>query len=437
MKTRLLPWIWALIAGALLLGHFGKALWVPLQDPDLFWQLWAGEQMLEGQLPRSNGFSFTAPDHPWTHHEPLVGLTYAAVGESGVGVVRALVVGAAGLLLALLATRRKNAWATLIALGWCVALVHFGRSERALSWGNLMLASVMLLTHGAGKGNRWRMLAAAVVVGIWASVHGSFPVGVAVVALRSWRHGLLAAGLTLVNPSGYQLHLLLIQYGVAEGALEFVHAHVPEWRSPPLSEPATWIRVGCALAVGGLCIRDRRWRALALWLPLFALALRHQRFFDILGIALLPTLADALARRLPAAPIGAVWLIFVEAWLVIAAVEFPSEVDQDLYASELLQHVDADARPWTDFQLGSWLGANGKPAFWDSRNDCYPAEILEDGYTIEALQPGWEDVVQRWEIDVVLTRRDTVEEAFTEIGWQPIARQGKTVVLKPAAEPGT
>lgn len=429
MSSRLQPWLMAAAAAALLWAGFGKALWTPLQDPDLFWQVWAGEQMLEGHFPRTNGLSFTAPDHPWTPHEPLVALTYAAVGLDHVGIVRALVVGCAALLLALLATRRDNAWATLLAIGWCVTLVHFGRSERALSWGNLLAASVVLLTMG--KEHRWRLLGATLLVGLWASVHGSFVVGIALVALRSWRWGLAAAALTLVNPSGPKLYMLLLHYGATGGAIEFVHEFIPEWQPPDPTSPATWLRVAFAVAAGWLCVRDRRWRALALWLPLLLLSLRHQRFFDLMGIALLPVVADALARRLPAVPIKAVWLLFAEAWLIAAVVFHPADVDQDLYPTALLQQIPDEARPWHDFQLGGWLGVHGKRAFWDSRNDCYPVQVFEDGYTIEATHDGWVQILEQWDVDMALTRRQTVVDALVSEGWEVRARAGDVTLLVP------
>lgn len=49
-----------------------------LSDPDGWWVAAAGRQMLDtGQVPHENGWSFTAPDHPWVMHEHGLGPLYA------------------------------------------------------------------------------------------------------------------------------------------------------------------------------------------------------------------------------------------------------------------------------------------------------------------------------------------------------------------------
>ncbi|MBW3621832.1 MAG: hypothetical protein KY468_00300 [Armatimonadetes bacterium] len=59
---------WWLLAGALPFLGLGRLI----GDPDLFWQLAAGRWMWEqGQIPRSDVFSFSASGHPWIDHSWL------------------------------------------------------------------------------------------------------------------------------------------------------------------------------------------------------------------------------------------------------------------------------------------------------------------------------------------------------------------------------
>jgi hypothetical protein len=426
--TALRPWLWAVVAAAVMWLHFADALYEPIHDPDVFWQLWAGEQMLDGRFPRHNDLSYTAPDYPWTPHEPLVALCYAAVGLERVGAVRIAVVGLTVVLLCLLAHRRDSAWATLGACVWCVALIHFGTTERALTWANLWLAAVAWLTSGEGGKRPWRLVAATAVVWLWASVHGSFPIGVLMLLLVDWRYGLAAAAATAINPSGLEVYRLLLHYGPGGDASQFIH-RIPEWMPPSPSHPMAWVRVACALLAGWLVFRERRWRALALWAALAALSLRHQRFFDLLAVAMLPHVARALAARVPGEPIRAAWLLFAEAWIIAALFALPVQLDEALYPSGIADGVDDDARSWHDFQLGGWLGHQGVPVFWDTRNDCYPLEILRDGNAVEHLHGDWEEVLVRWEVDTVVTRQQDVADALIARGWRLERAEGSVSLL--------
>lgn len=290
----------AVVGAGLLWLSFAQAWWNPIQDPDVFWQLWAGRQVLVGEFPRTNTFSWTAPETPWVPHEPLVALAYAAVGVEHVGWLRGLVVSLSALMLAALAWRRDAAWATLFALCGCLILVIYGRSERALTWGNLVLGVIAYLVYRVPARHRWRMPLAVVLVGVWANVHGSFVIGIVMLGLVHWRWGLLAAGLCLLNPSGWKLYGLVFGYGVGHEAQAFVHQAIPEWYPLDLTTPLGWLRLACLAVAGYLLIRDRQWRAVALWALVGILAIRHQRFFDVLCIALVAPVTDALARRLPA-----------------------------------------------------------------------------------------------------------------------------------------
>ncbi len=429
------PHLLALAAAALLFISFAQCWWNPLEDPDLFWQLWAGQRLLNGQVPRTNGFSWTSPHTPWVHHEPLVGLAYAAAGLEWAGLLRGGVVSATALLLVTLAYRRDHAWATLFALSWTVVLVIYGRSERALSWGNLVLAALAFVLYRTDPRRWWRLPVAALLVGLWANVHGSFIIGILMIGLTRWYWAPIAAGLCLCNPQGAELYALLVGYGVGSGAKAFVHAQIAEWYPVDLGSGLGWLRIACLLTAGALLIRDRRWREVALWACVGALAVRHQRFFDVLGIALLPATTDALARRLPPRLLAhpAPWLA---AGLGVVAVLSPRpRVDAATYPGSLLAHIPVGARLWNDFHLGGWLGYHGRPCFWDSRNDCYPTAVLEDGLAIARHHPERFAVLERWRIDSVLTSGAPLSEELEGAGWRCVAREGAFVLLqRPAAQ---
>ena len=424
-----MPTLFAIAATIPLLLNFAQAWWNPIQDPDLFWLLWAGRQMLAGHFPTVNTFSWTAPQTSWILHEPLVALGYAVVGLEHVGLVRGVIVTVTAVLLTVLAWRKSNAWATVFALCWGSLLVFYGTTERALSWGNLLLALLALLLYRVEVRRRWRMPAAAVLVALWANVHGSFIIGILMVGIVSWAWGLLAAALCLFNPSGIKLYSLIIGYGVGSNSQAFIHTAIPEWTAVDLTSPLGWVRVACLLAAGYLLIRDHQWRFVVLWVLVGALALVHQRFFDILGIALLPAVSNALARRLPARDIRHPAPILATILLAIALFSPHAAVDEAEYPTPLLAHLPNNAKIWHEFSLGGWLGYHDHLCFWDSRNDCYPLTVLEDGLRIQSRGTGWSDTLSRWDVQGVMTLDCEKIKQLTAQNWQEEARHGKFVLL--------
>ncbi len=404
-------WVAAFVALLLV----GSAWTRPLIDPDLWWLLWAGEQLLDGTVPRVNGLSYTAPDHPWISHESVVALAYAAVGVEGVPWLRGLVVSTTGVLLVRLAMVPQGAWATILALLWVGPLAAIGISERALAWGDLLLAVELVLL--LGPPSRVRTLAAVGVVWLWAWVHGSFVLGLAILAVLRGPWALLAAALTVLNPHGLALWGLVLGYGTGEGARGLVHHFVEEWGWLTPSDLPQIVRIGCLIFAGVLVWTDRDWRPRLIWLGVTALAVRHWRYCDPAGIALLPFVARRLDELLPARALGRPDWILGGA-LAVVAVGLPrSGPDPDRFPAEVPAQLGTESRLWADFTLGGWLGWHGHEVFWDSRNDCYPVGVVEDGLRVAYQLERWQEVLEHWAVDTVLTGDDALAAALLEAGW--------------------
>jgi hypothetical protein len=63
-------------------------------DPDLYWNIWAGNFVLDhAALPRTDFLSFTADGQPWVLHSWLSAVVFATVyragGDSGLAALRA------------------------------------------------------------------------------------------------------------------------------------------------------------------------------------------------------------------------------------------------------------------------------------------------------------------------------------------------------------
>ena len=207
---------WGVTMAAIGLALAAPGWWRPVEDPDLWWLLWAGEQ----GLPAVNGFSWTAPEEAWIIHEPLVALVYSAVGLSGVAPIRGLVHALTLGLLLLVAWRPARGWSSVLGMLWLIPLLSLGLSERAMAWG-LLFAAAQALAHQRGRHG-----VAALCVGAWAWVHGSFPLGVVVAAVWSPWCGLLALLLTLPR---WEVWGLSLSYLMGDGTLPLIRAHIQEW----------------------------------------------------------------------------------------------------------------------------------------------------------------------------------------------------------------
>jgi hypothetical protein len=410
---------------------FGQAWWQAIIDPDLFWQLWAGDRMLELEFPRANTFSWTAPESPWTLHAPLVALIYAAVGLDWVWLLRGLVVSGTAMLLVGLAWRPGKAWATVFTLLWCLVLVHYGRSARALSWGNLLLALHTFLLYRTDERWRWRLPLATALVAFWSWFHGSFVVGLWMLMLTRWRWGLVALVLTALNPSGLDLYRLILGYGTGAEGKVFVYNAIEEWL-PVSFDLHGGLRLVCLALIVWFVVKDRAWREGLLLLPLGALALRALRFFDVVGIALAPTMADSLARRTPERRmLNPLPMLAVALLTTIVAAPRP-EVDADRFPEPLVATLKQQGamRLWHPHHLGGWLAYHGILCFWDPRNDCYPADVLDAGLKIQRQEVGWYEALKRWKVDTVLTDDPTLQQALRKRGWRVVGRHRAHLLLR-------
>jgi hypothetical protein len=414
------------------LSHEGWQL--PLLDPDLWWQLWAGEEMLAGRFPRTNTLSWTAADTPWVTHEPLVALTYAWAGLGRIGWIRGIVVTAAFATILHLATRRASGWATTFSIVWAIPLIVFGTTERALTWGNLLLAATQVLVL---RGSRRALIAAAILVGLWANVHGSFVIGVLWLLLTDWRIGLLACGLTLLNPNGWRIWELLSGYGIGSGTQGAVHELVREWRPLDVMRPDGIVKLACLVVAGALVFWPRpsgrsameEWRPRILWLVTTALGIWHVRYCDIAAITLLPFVARELEARLPRTPVISPVAPYVLLMAATAITAPRATVDEARYPRAIVPEIPAGTRVWNDFHLGGFLGYHGQQVFWDSRNDCYPEDVFRDGLTLTRMTPGWREVLDRRQIATVVTAQPQLRTALERDGFEVRATGGQVSVL--------
>ncbi len=395
----------------------------PLIDPDVWWVAAAGREMFaNGRVPTQNVFSFVEPAHAWLMHEWLLGPPYAwALEHAGpcAFVAIALVALAADLAIVLAATlgRSRHVVAGLF-MAFC-AVGGFGSrflSARPTGLALVFPMAIALLAF-APRFPVASVAAAAAIELVWTNAHGSFPLGIVLLALaafdqktdRAHRVAAVAAaaGVTGINPYGTALYGFVWNYFRGQdGIYREIHAHIVEfgtlvsaWGGTVGPANVAAFAVFLVLALFALLDRRHRLRA-AFCVAMLILSSRQVRHLELAGLLtcfLLVPFVDDLAERwrLPGIESRA-WRWRAAAVILVPACAlgiglFAYEhrhrspegwVSQgpDLVAS--IGEVPGGARLYAPFQwagLAIWYGfPRGIEVFFDPRNDCYSAESFRE-----------------------------------------------------------
>jgi hypothetical protein len=421
----------ALFFGALLILVLTRHAIAPVADPDVWWIAAAGR---DGQThaPTVNGYSFTDPDHPWVFHERLFGRLFAtllaSIGPASIALFGCLAGATTIALVFMLASHRSRRLATAsiaslsVLAGASAALV-----QPRPSYATLPFVVTMLALATVRRATWASAISAVVLEAIWTQTHGSFPLGVLLLAFgvlessadardRAARiaTAIAAAFVTVLNPYGLQLHGLVVRYlagGDATAAL--IHRNIAEfqplWRAQAPFVDAmdlTVLVLVTLLAVSALAHRRSRARA-ALTLAFVALAIvqvRHVIVAIVVGALLMIDEIDALLDRaneperkpfhplLAASIVAPAIVVAGVAWSWMRARRSPLDwIDGSVGGAAVLTEADAlpnGAHLWVPFDASGLVlyfeSPRGLRLFFDPRNDCYSPEVAEAAFGIEA-----------------------------------------------------
>jgi len=294
-------------------------------DGDVSWHIATGQWILaHGQVPRTDPFSFTMTGQPWVAYEWLAEVIYALgfnlAGYAGVGAIVAIAMMILHFIIFSQLRHRVDPAALLLAfMAMDITLAPFMLARpHVLVWPILAGWTAGLLR--ARDQARPPPLALALLMLVWANLHGSFVIGFVIAgacaldalvaarwdrrALRQWiMFGVLSLAAALVNANGLAgvLHPLTVA-GMDTLSL------IQEWQ-PSTPQKTPWFFAILLAMVAGMLIKRARLRPgeLALLLVMLAMALwqvRHQSWLAIVAVLVLtPYLAGA--RREDALPMFA------------------------------------------------------------------------------------------------------------------------------------
>ncbi len=446
-------------------------------DPDMWWHLKMGQVIATTHsIPRTDLFSFTARNYPYTAHEWLsqwvIFTAYRLGGYSGLMLWLCLF--ASALLIAgyaLCVCYSGNVKVAFIGAMTIWLFATIGLSIRPQMIGYLLLIVELLLIHlGRTRNPRW-FYALPPLFALWVNLHGSFVLGIAVAAIFSsssfcdfqlgglvatrWdaqrrRTMLIALALSVAalfaNPIGVKLVLYpfkaILVSSIGVGA-------VAEWQPLQLSD-------GRGLAMlaflGGIFLLVIVRRAQLFWHELLLLTLAtwlaagHRRLLFAFGILAAPVLSRLLAeawgedepeqdRRIPNA-------ILIAASLLVCVWAFPTrrnlavQVAQQspVKAVEFIETHHLSGPMLNEWLFGGYLiwAAPDHPVFIDGRGDIFEwAGVLGEFGKWALFQSDPNALVDKYRINFCLLARGSPMATILPLTghWTVVYSDNNAVVL--------
>jgi hypothetical protein len=427
-----LPWV-ALVIDA----------WSPIRDNSFLWHIRAGElQATAAQVLTADPFSFTMLGQPWLTQSWLAELLYSwGEGRWGLGFVPPMMLTLSSLTflgLGLIAYRKsRSLGATAVVLFLSTFLFISFLVPRPVIFSFALFTLVVLAWDRPTT--RWTL---PFLFWIWASMHGSFAIGLAYVGLkilaeRDWKGlttAFVSALATLLTAHGLGVIRFLLDFSAAGDSLPLL----TEWRRPELFSPVFLpFVVGIGLIVIGSARRLIEPRHLWLIVPFFALSLTATRAVPPAWIALVPLVALSLtglrfgeARRfsLPSVVIFGI-VVLVTPFLLVSA---PS-LDEERFPIAASGALD-DTRVFHDDRTGGyliWRDGPDRLVYIDDRAELY-GDRLREFVDVRDGTIDWRPIFERDGIGQVLL--PVAEDLVTDLessGWKPVYQDEYFVVLKP------
>jgi len=459
--------IWVL---AVMVGIFVFLNTHPIRPHDFWWHMAAGRHVATtGQIPTVATETFTSYGTPYPAYsvywlaETAMYLIYSLGGPALTVFIHALVVGAAYALTLWLCYRRTRNWRVAALAAFFAAAMGVNdwnvRPQAGVFWLLPLFLLVQDIYEELGKDRLLAVFPLGMVV--WANCHGTFPIGLAAIALwlveHVWRMLTQAARLTgteveklsgraavalgaatlacLANPRG----IGIIAYLRAMTTNPIVQNLVPEWMPPAFgSFSGTVFLIGLMMSATILAVSPRRpnARQLLSFLLFGFLALRTSRGITWFGLALAPTLAEHSSLILGQLGLAAsgyrphtrltriinttlVSVIVLSGLLTLPwfkeALPMPAlkvgliSHETPVAATEYLLSSSLPGKLYHDLGFGSylvWAAQPAYPVFVDPRLELYSEELWRDYVSIATAGPRWEDILEDYNVGTLMLSPD-------------------------------
>ncbi len=455
-------------------------------DPDTWWHLNAGKWMVDhGELLRVDQFSYTRLDEPYPAPgwpvQILLYLVYLAGGIGGLNLLTGFVFTLAFYFVSKAFAGSDLLKASALLLGAAVSSLH--ASARPVLF-TLLFSAIFLWVledYRWGRANCLKLLPPLMVA--WVNSHGLSLIGFGLV-------GLYALGMTKAEKQGAKLMInslpknlytlipflllaaclnpygpVLLLYPLQAASVHWEAAqHIQEWQSPDFHrsfvQPFIWLLLLTIAVIGA----NRKRLALTDFLLVASFA--YLGLYSARNVALFGLAAPIVLTR-SAAPLAEIWgrssskrdnpskplLRRVLICLILAALAMvgvarvaqllPTQANlvelekagmiAPSGALEYLKTEQPGGRLFNSYNWGGYLqwALPEYPLFVDGRADLFQDEIIRQWFQVALVQDGWQGVLERWDVRLVLIERTwPVVEALKLAGWQMVYQDKFSVIYQ-------
>jgi hypothetical protein len=446
-------------------------------DPDLWWHVKVGQDILAThRWPTVDPYSFTVAGQPWIAYEwlgdALLGAVARAGGLLGLDILLFALAGMVMLALYGYATMKSgNSKAGFVIAGLMCSLAFASFSLRPQMIGYLFLIFVLIIIEKFRQGKNNALWLLPPVFLVWVNTHGSFIIGIAVVAfylvagLWDFRAGtieshrwtreqrirlelalLLSLAVLPLTPYGTQV--AVYPFDMAFGQPINV-ANVLEWLPMPfdIGGGKLFLAIVVAFFAAQMLMRvTMQLGDVALFFGGFALACVHRRFVLLFVPFFAPVAAAIVARWFPpydkrkdhyylnatlmaAAILGMVWFFPKGANLEKATAQrYP------VRAIEYLRQHPVTGPVFNSYAFGGYLVNKfpEQPVFIDGRGDLYErGGIFGEYIEVADLRPAAFRILDWHRINACLIgRKEPLATALSATpGWEMRYSDGVSVLF--------
>jgi hypothetical protein len=333
--------------------------------------------------------------------------------------------------------RSKSEWSTAIIVALTTLLMISFLVPRPVLFSLALF--VLVVAAWDRSATRWTI---PFLFWIWASVHGSFAIGLVYIGLTiimewDWKAiptAILAGLATFLTAHGLGVLEFLLDFSEAGSAL----ALLSEWRKPEIwSVVFAPFLIGVGLIIVGAARQRITARHLIVLVPFLILALSATRAVPPAWIALVPLMAAALADLAPGARrrFSKIAAIVFGVVVVVTPLFIISDasIDEERFPVAALGHLD-DVPTFHDDSAGGyliWAEGPERLVYIDDRAELY-GDRMTEYVEMRDLERDWQPVFERDGIEQALLKAD--EELIGELeaaGWTATYEDEVYVVLRP------
>lgn len=435
--TRLLVYVYAI-----------NAFFYMGADPDLWGHILFGEEIWDaGSIPKTDPYSYTAPNHVWINHEWLMELLfffiYDSTGSTGLLAFR-LVLGMTiiHLLSSLYFRRASNLLVYALHFILLIHVIASGFAMRPQLITFLLTALLVVILQHFFEGRHRVILWMPLLILLWVNSHGGVVLGMGLLGMvtvvewlqhRSfqishvkWLTGALAlSGLALlINPYGYQLLWFMLETIPRQRI-------VTEWQPITIFDTSRLpfkVMVLLFLLTFFSKIPKRGWELAIIIFAIFY-GFKHARHSVLAGILMTPYLPlhlASLVENWKAQKISRPLPKFVQALLLSAMAlfivfqltfnyekfrqnKFEIQVDPTyfpIYAVRFMQENNINGNILILFDWGEyviWKLPKSKVSVDGRYWTVYPLELTLQQFNFNQGRAGWQDILDLYPHEIILT----------------------------------